>query len=314
MTRKQTAIAATALVFTAAAAALQSGWAVVGWTEADASRVAKMWLVDFGPDAPPPLSQIKPDFRKRLQAMSAPERAKVVTQLAQAARAFVSTPAFAKAYDQWLAAGRHAVNHGIKAQTDAERTAAMHKPGAMNDTMAQAAAGVAKNFASMPPETLKMIALDDLKRLSANPRTPPRQKIAAKAKAIAPLLQSNPAEFAKQYALLKSMEMGGPDTWEGIEAASSGAAKAEANARMQEEQRAYDEHKLSVELKRRLQNFAALARSVDFAAQTQAKGGRQVFVNPAYESKPANWKVLYRLGKEPALAALAAADAWLKQL
>jgi hypothetical protein len=314
MTRKQVAVAGAALTFAAVAAAWQNSLAVMGWTEADASRVANSWLVDYGPDAPPPVYQIKPEVRKRLQAMNGPERAKVVTQLAQAAKAFVSTPAFAKAYDGWIATSRHAVDHGIKAQSDQEKAAAMSRPGAINDMVTQAAADVAKNFAKMPPETLKQIAPSDLKRLTANPRTPEQQKIAAKANAIAPLLQSNPTEFAKQYGILKSMEMGGPDTLEGIEAAGAGAARAQADSKMQEEQRAYDEHKLKVELKRRLQNFVTLARTVDFAAQTQAKGGRQVFVNPAHENKPANWKMLFRLGKEPTLAAVAAADAWLKEL
>jgi hypothetical protein len=314
MTKRQIALAGAALTFAVTAAAWQGGFAVVGWAEADASRVARSWLVSYGADAPPPLYQIKPDVRKRLQAMPGPERAKVVTQLAQAAKAFVSTPAFAKAYDEWLAADRRAVNHGIKAQTDEERAAAMMKPGAMNNVMAQAAAEVAKNFAAMPPESLKVLFPEDLKRLTANPRNPEQQKLAAKAKAIAPLLQSNPAEFAKQYGLLKSMEMGGPDTWEGIAAASGAGARAQADSKTQEEQRDYDQHKLNVELKRRLQAFVTLARSVDFAAQTQPKGARQVFANPAFESKSSNWKMLYRLGKEPTLAGVAAAEAWLKEL
>jgi hypothetical protein len=39
-----------------------------------------------------------------------------------------------------------------------------------------------------------------------------------------------------------------------------------------------------------------------------------MFVNPAYESKSHSWKMLYRLGKEPTMAAAAAAEAWLKEL
>jgi hypothetical protein len=184
----------------------------------------------------------------------------------------------------------------------------------MNTMMAQAAAAGAQNYAKLPPDSLKLLFPDDLKNWTKNPRTPKQQKIAAKAKEIAPLLASNPAEFAKQYAILKSMEMDGPDTWEGIEAASAGGAKTQADQKLQQEQRSYNEHQLKVELKKRLQAFVTLARTVDFAAQTQERARRMVFVNPAYEHKSDSWKILYRLGKEPTLAAVAAAEAWLKEL
>jgi hypothetical protein len=106
--------------------------------------------------------------------------------------------------------------------------------------------------------------------------------------------------------------MGGPDTWPGIEAATAAGAKAQTDNQAKQEQRAYDEHQLRVEMKRRLQNFVTLARSVDFAAQTREERGKRVFVNPTYERKPESWKMLFRLGKEPTLAAAAAAEAWLK--
>jgi hypothetical protein len=88
----------------------------------------------------------------------------------------------------------------------------------------------------------------------------------------------------------------------------------QADQKLQEEQRSYNEHQLKVELKKRLQAFVTLARTVDFAAQTQERARRTVFVNPVYERKPSSWKMLYRLGKEPTLAAVASAEAWLKEL
>jgi hypothetical protein len=80
------------------------------------------------------------------------------------------------------------------------------------------------------------------------------------------------------------------------------------------EQLNYDQHRLKPTLKKKLTDFVTLARTVDFAAQTQIKAGKIVFVNPAYEQKPRPWKQLFRLGKEPVMAAVAAAEAWSREL
>jgi len=288
--------------------------AVAGWSDADAPRVARMLLVDTGVNDLPGVYLIKPPVRKRLQAMGAAERAQAVKELVQAARAYSSTPAFAKLYDEWIVTRYHAVNHGIKLPDQASTVAAMAAPDAMKNMLAQVAAQAAQNYAKMPPASLKILFPMDLQNWTKNPRTPQQQKIAAKAKEIAPTLESNPAEFAKQYAILKCIEMGGPDTWEGIQAASAAGARTQADQKLQQEQRSYNEHVLKVELKKRLQAFVTLARSVDFAAQTKQQGQRTVFADPANERKSSSWKMLYRLGKEPTLVAAAAAEAWLKEL
>jgi hypothetical protein len=192
--------------------AWQSGMAVAGWTDADAPRVARTILVDNDVNDLPGAYLIKAPERRLLQAMGGPERAQAVKELAKAAKAYASTPAFAKLYDEWIANRHQAVNHGIKVMDQSQMAAAMAKPDAMKDMMTKAAAEGAKNYAKLPPEGLKMMFPDDLKSWTKNPRTPKQLKIAARAKEIAPMLASNPAEFAKQYAVLKSMEMGGPDT------------------------------------------------------------------------------------------------------
>jgi hypothetical protein len=288
--------------------------AAAGWTDADAPRVARAFLIDTGVNDVPGVYLIKLPVRKQLQALGGPARARTVKELVQAAKAYSSTPAFAKLYEGWIASRYGAVNHGIQVPDQAQQMAAMGKPDAMKNMMAQAAAEIAKNYAQMPVASMRILFPNDLKNWTNNPRTPQQQKIAAKAKEIAPMLDSNPAEFARQYALLKSMEMGGPDTWDGIEAASAAQGKAQAGQKLVEEQRAYNEHVLKVELKKRLQAFVTLARGVDFTAQTQERARRVVFVNPDYENKSSSWKMLYRLGKEPTQAAVAAAEAWLKEL
>ncbi|MFB3829358.1 MAG: hypothetical protein ACE15B_21495 [Bryobacteraceae bacterium] len=313
MRRLRLFLLAGAAVCASGVLAWQTGLEAAGWTESDAPRIAKAFLIDTGVSQLPGSYLLKPAARRQLQALSGPERAKIVQQLARYAKSYVSAPAFSKTYDQWIASRYQAVNHGIQADAAADM-AAFSRPGAVEDMQAQAAAMAAQTFLNLDLSVLKMMFPEDLKKWTRNPRDEKARKIAAKAQQIAPLLNSNPEAFKKEYALLKSMEMGGPDTWQGIEAASNAGAKTQAGAKAKQEQRAYNEHTLKVELKRRLQAFITLARSVDFAAQTRPAANRQVFVNPAYERKPDAWKMLYRLGKDPTMAAVAAAEAWLKEL
>jgi hypothetical protein len=65
---------------------------------------------------------------------------------------------------------------------------------------------------------------------------------------------------------------------------------------------------------RKLQAFLAMSADVDFSAPLEKKDGLMRFVNPAYEDKPAEWKLCYRAGKDTVTAARAAAQAWLKEL
>lgn len=84
----------------------------------------------------------------------------------------------------------------------------------------------------------------------------------------------------------------------------------EAMAKWQEE---YPENPAPV-IARRLKAFLDMSASVDFDAKLEPKNGKMRFVNAAYESKPSEWKLWYRAGKEPVAAARAAADAWMKEL
>lgn len=65
---------------------------------------------------------------------------------------------------------------------------------------------------------------------------------------------------------------------------------------------------------RRIKAFLDMSADVDFDATLEQKDGKMRFVNRTYESKPSEWKVCYRAGKEPVAAARAAAQAWMKEL
>ncbi len=68
-------------------------------------------------------------------------------------------------------------------------------------------------------------------------------------------------------------------------------------------------------LVRGLEHFLEVSADVDFgAAVIKDNNGVATFANPEYESKPSEWKLCYRAGKETVEAARAAAKGWLKEL
>ena len=66
----------------------------------------------------------------------------------------------------------------------------------------------------------------------------------------------------------------------------------------------------------RLREFLAESATVDFTAKTALSKEKKKyqFVNPDYEQKPLQWKMMYRAGKPAVDAARAAAQEWLKAL
>ncbi|MBL7851610.1 MAG: hypothetical protein JNN04_11960 [Cyclobacteriaceae bacterium] len=68
-------------------------------------------------------------------------------------------------------------------------------------------------------------------------------------------------------------------------------------------------------IRNRLNYFLELSATVDFGAKLgKGPNGKMVFLNPAYESKPSDWKLLYRCGKESVEAARGVAKEWLVEL
>jgi hypothetical protein len=296
------------------ALAWQGGVAIVGITDADAQQIAHSFFGSSSRDSLPGPYFLKGSMAAQWKAKGPAERAQAVREMALYAKRFVSTPAFAAMYTGWIKDRYHAIDHGLKVDEKADAAkaaAAMSSEAGMKQLQSQMAATVAQSFGQMPPATLKMLFDQDVKNWKGDSD---KAKLLARANQAAPLFTSNPDEFKKQYILIKSIEMGGPDTMAGIQAANAGVAKAQDEQKARDEQKAFDEHKLNVELKRRLQDFVALARSVDYAAATKPQGGKLAFVNTAYERKSDAWKKLYRLGKEPSLAMAAVAEQWLKEL
>ena len=67
-------------------------------------------------------------------------------------------------------------------------------------------------------------------------------------------------------------------------------------------------------LARRLATFLTKTADIDFSAKTTGTGKSTRFVDPACESKPSDWKMAFRAGKESVDTARAAVTEWLKVL
>jgi hypothetical protein len=67
-------------------------------------------------------------------------------------------------------------------------------------------------------------------------------------------------------------------------------------------------------IKNRLKQFIDIAATVDFNAQLKEVNGLKKFVNPAYERKTAEWKQMFRAGKDVTETTKNFAENWLAEL
>lgn len=292
------------------------GWqglmGTLGWTDAEKGVIARRVFTDDGFQVLPGTYELKSAVKQAWSARPAADRVGLVKELGAAAKAFVAAPGFQAQYDEWIKQRYSAVNHGIKLNDQADMQKMM-EPGGADQMMSQAMAQMAQSFLKMPPATVAMMIPQDIEN-HKGARDAKGKQLYAKALEVQNLLKTNPAEGVKQYALMKSIEMGGPTTLAGIESGAAAGANSQAEQKKKQEQRSYNEHLLKPTLKKKLGEFVALARTVDFAAQTKTVGTRIVFVSPEHERKSRAWKQLYRLGREPVAAAAAFAEQWMREL
>ena len=132
------------------------------------------------------------------------------------------------------------------------------------------------------------------------------------------LSQLPPAQQKEMEASLKQMEAMIKDPAQvklmrtGVEAERADR-KAGYDERLKEWQEKYPvDSKLLVA--RHLQAFLATSATVDFSAKLVPVDKQMRFENDEYESKPNDWKLCFRAGKEAVTAARAFATAWLAEL
>jgi hypothetical protein len=161
-------------------------------------------------------------------------------------------------------------------------------------------------FTGTPEDELKKAADEQKRQMEDSKKAiaalPPEQR-----KALEEALQGSAAVIAQMDTPeMRKMRL------DGIK-----AIRAERTTQYQRElanwQRDYPENPNPV-IAKRLREFLALSEGVDFDAATKVQNGRTVFVNPAYEAKPSQWRMCYRAGREATTAARTAVQAWLKEL
>lgn len=264
------------------------------------------------------LSLIGPKQLIAARLLPEPQQVALMKELAAAAKVIVMAPAFQSAHDAFIARQYTAVNHGLKVKSPEQMLAQIGTSKAgqdefelkMKQTVGAMYVGMVKDVKIADLKMMLDAQLTDWTTDANNVKKSDRakyQKLVKGAAEIQGLSESDPEKFRRGVAVLLSASNDGPDT----EAALYGASAA---SQKETEQVAWDQHNLRGALKRLLTQAVAEAPTVDFAAQTVEKSGVKVFVNPAYEKKSATWKAMYRAGKGPAMAAVAFASAWLKEL
>lgn len=238
----------------------------------------------------------------------------LVEKVGAALKALVMSDTFVKEHDAYIKSEYGAANHGLTDVVTLEEAMKKNDFAALREITARQQAATLVEFAETVPA--EMLAQDFNQRLAywkehaATARGDDRakyQKLVSLAGPLDGVLQTDEARFRRAYAVLKSIELDGPDTEAAVFAASE-------RVKNEAEQAAWNRHNLKGQLKRQLSSFITIASKVDFEAQTLEKNGKTRFANAAYERQNALWKACFRAGKAPTEAGVALAKAWLAEL
>lgn len=237
----------------------------------------------------------------------------LVETVGAALKTLVMSPAFIAEHDKYIKGEHQGVDHGLKNVFNLEDALKKNDLKAVEAYQArQMAAMAVDQVRAYPPDMLKSEFTQELakwKANAANPKNSERakyQKIVAVAQPIE-ALPGNDQKFVRGYAVMKSIDVGGPETEAALFALHERIGQ-------EKEQAAYDSHNLKTQLKQQLTTFVAVASKVNFKAPTVEKNGKTIFVNAADERQGAMWKACFRAGEAPTAAALKFARAWLAEL
>lgn len=260
-------------------------------------------------------------LKKPLMALDDSSRAAVVRECGLAAKAFVMSAAFQASYDAYIR-NLGAVNHGITVtDRSAEVNAALKKgdleaarkvqENVMRENFRQGVIQRLPSLANYDSNTISTMAGIDAGLMEmSNPTTAAEKAAVAKAKQmLQEAVKLASGDIGKARELYRAALMTGAGLKD--EAQAKNSAEEE---KRNEEQRRYNELRLRPRVKNHLLDFVAVAKSVDFQAATVTKGGRQVFVNRAYERQSELWKMLFRLGPGGTKAAIQVAEQWASEL
>ncbi|MFD1139925.1 hypothetical protein ACFQ4C_02360 [Larkinella insperata] len=244
-------------------------------------------------------------------------RAAAVNALGGVIRSYASSSDFRTRYLNWLKDKYRISDEQTREATQAQSTSLNDAQAAYNQQVAM----IQSTYSQMPPATLSMMIQSQIEMTQQDAadaegaEKTARTKELAELKRLQALSKTNPTEFKKQYVAHFSKMLN-------QQAAADQGKMEEDLARSKQQAADYQKRladykaasNLNAVLKQHLTEFIALTGSVDFNAQLTRNGSKMEFVNPEYRNKSANWKLLYRMGKEPVLAARLFAQTWAKEL
>ncbi|MBO0935888.1 hypothetical protein J2I47_04945 [Fibrella sp. HMF5335] len=262
----------------------------------------------------PPISYKARDMARQL-AVGA--RVEAVKALGNVVRAYTETADFRSRYDAYLRNEYH-VSDG---QTQAAEQIANTSSDAPKQQFNQAMTQVNQSLAGMDPAMLAMVlqsqiqvTADEVAQSEGDTRAENMAKL-TQLKKLQALSRSNPAEFKKQYLAFMNHDLGKAGAGQLKEHEARLADDKKKAADYQQRLADYKAHASpTIGLKNKLRGFIALAESVDFGAKVITTNGRAEFVDVANRRKSNEWKLLYRMGREPVMAARAVAQRWVQDL
>lgn len=248
-----------------------------------------------------------------------PENAQATTvrALGKLVRSYVESDNFNREYRQWLKQ-KYPVDETYSDAVVAQRE---QETGGMDAAVNQQMALIQQTYAQLDPAMLQMGIKAQLPQQEAQLATLEGEERAAKARELAELkkmlsaTEGKPTEFKKQFIAYHSRLLKQGSGQNISQQQKELAYAKERNAEYKKQKAVLDAHSdFRPQLRMRLKNFIALCDDVDFNAKLMPSGRKQEFMNPEYQRKPAEWKFLYRLGKEPVMEAKAFAQEWLADL
>jgi hypothetical protein len=174
-------------------------------------------------------------------------------------------------------------------------------------------------YGDMSVALLALMAKEQLKEAQASPNgrtaaTPSTSALAGNdLKRLLSLHANDPNSFKQQYLTYLAQNMN-PAVRVTVSRGNEGKSQELVDMRHELESEYKARADLKAVLNQQLSHFIDLTGSVDFTARLSKRGSKMVFVNPVYEGKNDDWKTLFRMGREPVMAARAFALQWQASL
>ncbi|GAB2540140.1 hypothetical protein GCM10027085_33600 [Spirosoma aerophilum] len=252
-----------------------------------------------------------PTASMRQLAKRVPEssRATTVAALGHSVRTFVESSAFRQA---WLQDVRY--RYPYDDTYSEEKQAQKARDGqATKAAMNQQLAAMDQAFAQMDPTMLQMAMRSQIAQQEqqlASETGSEKARLTQQIAALKKIVALPPAESKKQYLAYLKQQANGE-----LNKSVDEEVDPEKLAQYRRQRADFDAHAdFKPLLKQRLKDFITLTETIDFQARLVPMGYKQEFANPVYQRKPAEWKFLYRLGKEPVMEARSFAQKWLVDL